>query len=201
MAEKELTYSIFYTPSWDPLSHNELNYVCSDNKIHIRFRDFDNEQVISGFERKLTYLLTYLMNYSYLPSIIGKYDDKTLIKNFSKSLDVLQVTHAIDLYISDRKSKGIKLKVNYKKSKCLPFGSVNKDCFPLNMKDDVIEVGSLKAFLNKLKINLDEYLFNDSYIIILRENKRKDVNNKFINKQAKKLEKTKGFNLSLAELW
>jgi hypothetical protein len=201
MEKKELTYSIYYTPSKNPMAHNDLNYVCSDNRIHIRFRDFNKEQIIGGFEKKLTYLVTYLMNYSYLPSIIGKYDTKTLIKNFLKTDDIQHVISAIAVYNGLHKFKGLKLTANYRKKECLPFGDVDKDCFPLNSQDGIIAVGSLKEFLEKLRIDLIEYLFNDSYFIILRENKEKAINNKFINKQAKKLERTRDPNLELVELW
>ena len=39
-----LTYSILYTP--DQTTNPGVNYVCSDKKIHVRFRDFNKEQVI-----------------------------------------------------------------------------------------------------------------------------------------------------------
>ena len=38
-----LTYSVIYTP--DLTTDTGINYVCSDNKIHIRFRDFNKPQV------------------------------------------------------------------------------------------------------------------------------------------------------------
>lgn len=181
--------------------HNDLNYICSDNKIHIRFRDFDKEQVVGGFERKLAYLFGYLMNYSYLPSIIGKYDNETILKNFLKTIDVQRILSTISIYSGSSKFKGVKLTVNYKKSKCSPFGSVDANCFPLAKNNELLEIGDLKTFLSMLKIDLVEYLFNDSYFIILRENKEKPVNNKFINKQEKKLERIKDTSLNLVELW
>ena len=60
--EKKLSYSLVYTP--DTATSELTNPVCSDKRIHIRFRDFNKPQMISGFERKLTYLMTALMNYS-----------------------------------------------------------------------------------------------------------------------------------------
>lgn len=201
MGSKKLTYSIYYTPSYDLKEHNDINYICSDNKIHIRFRDYNKEEIISGFEKKLTYLLTYLMNYSYLPKTVGNYDTKVLMDNFLKTDDVLEILNSISTYISAKVFKGFKLKANYKRSECLPFGCIDQDCFPLNCNDNIYETGSLKDFLEKLKINLTEYLFNDSYMIIIRENKGKTVNNKFINKQNKKLEKLRDSKLDLVELW
>ena len=62
---RDLTCSVLYTPSKNDLAidSDNLKYLCRDNKIHIRFRDYNKKQVIRGFESKLTYLLTYLMNY------------------------------------------------------------------------------------------------------------------------------------------
>ena len=60
-----LTCSILYTPSVSRIKTNidNLKYICRDNKIHIRFKDYNKKQVIKGVEAKLTYLITYLMNY------------------------------------------------------------------------------------------------------------------------------------------
>lgn len=196
-----LTYSIYYTPADDLLNAFPINYICSDNKIHSRFRDFNSEELIIGFEKKLAYLLTYLMNYSYLPRIIGDYDTDTLIKNFLKSSDVATIIAAVNIY-NGSKIRGIRLRKNYnKKVDCKPFGDTDSNCFPLNIKDDIIQCGDLNSFLSKLKISLDEYLFNDSYVIILREHREFEVNKKFINKMNKKLSRLSSSNYNVEELW
>ena len=58
----------------------------------------------------------------------------------------------------------------------------------------------LFTFLSTLKISLDEYLFNDSYVIILREDKKIDINKKFINRQNKKQSKLAS-DFDITQLW
>lgn len=196
---KELTYSIYYTPNED-ISNEVINYICFDNKVHVRFRDFNSEMLIIGFEKKLSYLLTYLMNYSYLPKVIGMYDQATLIDTFLKSSDVAAIYSAIASNSCCKNFKGIKLKPNYKRGKCEPFGEVDINCFPTNYIDGLIQMGDLHTFLSVLKVSLTEYLFNDSYVIILREAKKLDINRKFINRQNKKQNKISS-DFDIAELW
>lgn len=195
----DLTYSIYYTPDADN-ANEAINYICFDNKVHVRFRDFNSEMLIIGFEKKLSYLLTYLMNYSYLPKVIGMYDNATLIDTFLKSSDVVAIYTSIRNNTCGKTFKGIKLKSNYRKNACEPFGKVNIKCFPTKVVDGVVQTGDLSTFLTTLKISLDEYLFNDSYVIILREDKKIDINKKFINRQNKKQSKIAS-DFDITELW
>lgn len=197
--DKNLTYSIYYTPSSDN-ADTIINYICFDNKVHIRFRDFNSEMLIIGFEKKLSYLLTYLMNYSYLPKVIGVYDDTTLIETFLKSADVAAIYSSISNNTCGKVFKGIRLKPNYRKSHCESFGAVDVNCFPVRRINGITQTGDLQTFLSTLKISLDEYLFNDSYMIILREDKKVDINKKFINRQNKKQRKLAS-DFDITELW
>ena len=196
---KDLTYSIYYTPNSD-IETEAINYICFDNKVHVRFRDFNSEMLIMGFERKLSYLLTYLMNYSYLPKVIGMYDEATLIDTFLKSSDIAAIYSSISNNSCGKTFKGIRLKPNYRKGACEPFGDVDMRCFPIKIVDGVAQVGDLSTFLSTLKISLDEYLFNDSYVIILHEDRKLDINKKFINRQNKK-EQRLSSNFDIAQLW
>lgn len=195
----DLTYSIYYTPSAD-IDDEVINYICFDNKVHVRFRDFNSEMLIVGFEKKLSYLLTYLMNYSYLPKVIGVYDDKTLIDTFLKSSDVAMIYSSISNNSCGKIFKGIKLKPNYRKNDCQPFGKVNIKCFPIKVVDGIVQTGDLNTFLSTLKISLDEYLFNDSYMIILRQDKKLDINKKFINRENKKQSRAAS-DFDITQLW
>lgn len=196
---KELTYSIYYTPSHD-VEDAVINYICFDNKVHVRFRDFNSEMLIIGFEKKLSYLLTYLMNYSYLPKVIGMYDENTLINTFLKSSDIASIYSSISKNTCGKVFKGIKLKPNYRKSECKPFGDVDFNCFPIKLVDGLAQVSDLQTFLSTLKVSLDEYLFNDSYVVILREDKKIDINRKFINRQIKKQSNSSN-DFDITELW
>lgn len=195
---KKFTYSICYMPSIK--ANEDINYICFDNKIHVRFRDYNSEQVISGFEKKLSYLLTYLMNYSYLPKIVGKYDTEKLIKGFLNSSDITTIISTINIHCNTS-IKGIKLKPNYnKKKEYKAFGNLITNYFPLVLVDDIIETGNLDSFLSTIKLSLEEYLFNDKYLIVLNEFKVQDINKKFTNRMNKKSNKILG-NFDLEELW
>lgn len=196
-----LTYSIYYTPNAKNTDFDDVSYICSDKKIHIRFRDYNSEDIIVGFEKKLTYLLTYLLNYSYLPNVFGKYNERELMETFGRTNDVLDIINTIRRHLPLEELKGFKLRTNYKKSECKPFGDISTDVFPVEWVDKMAIKGDLQTFLSKLKISLDDYLFNDNYMIIIRENKTINFNKKFINKANKKTNRQNLSNLDLVELW
>ena len=175
------TYNLLFTPNL-PESES-IDYVCSDNKIHIRVKDYLNYEVIRGFEKKLTYLITYLINTSFKTSISEK-NPSHILKEFLKSDEVNEITNTINSNIANIKFKGIKIKTNYNKKDCLqyPFGNINLDYFPI-----LADKGSLQIFLKTFKISLKDYLFDDRYIVILSDLKYKsDCNIKFKNKEIKK---------------
>lgn len=195
---KNLTYSLCYTPSTKQFN-KELNFICTDDRIHIRLDNYNIPKLIFGFEKKLTYLLTYLFNYSYLP-IISCYDSDldNLFNKFLTTSDVVKIIQQIQEVYSDFKFKGLKVVKNYKKINYKMFGDLNIKCFPLDQ--DKCELASLDMFLNILKINLYDYLFNDSFTVIIHETKEEKHLNKFINKQNKKLNKIKETDLDLIKL-
>ena len=182
----------------------DINYICSDNKVHIRFRDYDSSAVIAGFEHKLTYLLTYLMNYSYMQQVIVPYDTDMLIANFLQTADVSKINACIRMTTHVDKYKGIKLRKNYKPSSAetyKPYGKVCVDCFPEKIENGIIKAGDLNFFLAYFNISLAEYLFNDNYVIILSDLTLDSINKKFINKMNKKLEAQELNTQDLVELW
>lgn len=194
-------YGIYYSPS-NTNSDEIVNFVCFDNKIHIRFKDYNSEEVIVGFEKKLTYLLTYLMNYSYLSTLVGNYSDDEIINNFLTTKDVLEILDCIKLYINDIKIKGIKLNKNYnRKTNIKSFGDVNPECFPLYENDGIVRNGNLKLFLKTFKITLNDYLFNDDYVILILKDKEINVNKKFIDRMNRRLSKVEESNFNITELW
>ena len=57
------------------------NAVCHDGKIHIRMKNYmESNRYIMGFEDKLTFLMVYLMQYTffYYPSYIENEDKKII---------------------------------------------------------------------------------------------------------------------------
>lgn len=191
-----LTYSLLYTP--EESENLGLNYVCSDNKIHVRFRDFNRPQIIKGFERKLTYLMTYLINYSSTNELFGHCSDKTLINAFMETEEVKKIFNSIK-YDKGIDFKSFRFTPNYKrKENAVAFGNLNSLVFPLNYDEfNRPLTTTLDTFLNKLKISLLEYLFNDSYSIVIHELDENRIDEKFINKALRKANKTSDY----VELW
>ena len=137
-----LTYSILYTP--EERENPGINYVCSDNKIHVRFRDFNSPQVIKGFEKKLTYLMAYLMNYSFTSELFGHCNEKTIINALLESKDVKTIYDVIK-YDMQIDFKAFRLTPNYKrKAEAKPFGDLFDLAFPL--KYDEFQNNHLNSF-------------------------------------------------------
>lgn len=193
-----LTYSLIYTP--DLKTETNINYVCSDKKIHIRFRDFNKPQtLIAGFEKKLTYLISYLMNFSYITNLFEICDIKTIINALLDSEDLKTIYNNIK-YTKQIDFKSFRLTPNYKKSDCVAFGKVEETAFPLEYDEfGVKKEGDLNTFLSKLKVGLLDYLFNDSYAIFIHEKVEYDSNQKFKNKESRK--ETQLDNTDYIKLW
>ena len=192
-----LTYSILYTPELK--TSPNINYVCSDNKIHVRFRDFNKEQIITGFEKKLTYLLSYLVNFSYINNLFDICDIKTVVNALLDSEDVKKIYNSIK-YNKQIDFKCFRLTPNYKKTDCIAFGKVLEEVFPLEYDEfGALKQATLETFLSKLKIGLLEYLFNDSYSIIIHKKQDEDINEKFKNKETRK--ETRLENTDYIKLW
>lgn len=182
--ENNLDFSLCYTPSIK--TDTSINYVCSDRKIHVRFRDYTKEQVISGFEKKLTYLITYLINFSSTNKLFGICSTKIIIDNLSESEDIKTLYNCLK-YEKQIDFKCFRFTPNYKKTDCHDFGELDLGAFPLNYDSNgVLLEGSLNAFLSNLKISLLDYLFNDAYSIMIHKKINKEVNKKFIDKENRK---------------
>lgn len=198
-----INYSIIFTNNSKELNKNLDKYICFDNKIHIRFKDFNAEEFIVGFEKKLTYLLSYLINYCYMPTLIGDYTNKEILTSFLLYNDVLKI---IDFFKKDMESTvdfaGFLLKPNYKKhrEKCKEFGETDIKFFPLQIKNNLIEAGNLNIFLKTFNINLYDYLFNDDYVIWLHDKEFK-VNKKFDMRKLKKTNRQLNKDINIVELW
>lgn len=141
------------------------------------------------------------MNYSYIPSVIGEYEVKPLIEGFLKTPDLATVLHTVKSNIHNQDFRGFNASKNYKRSNLKYFGNVDKNCFPLEEGESgIISIGSLKTFLNTLKISLYEYLFNDGYFIVIHANKDQKLDAKFINKKLRK-ENRQTIVSNLEQLW
>lgn len=200
-----VNYSVIFTYNKeDSRIDNSLDkYICSDNKIHIRLRDFNKEMFLIGFERKLTYLLSYLINYSYIPKLIGEYSEQDVLESFLLSEDVLNITSFIEQLVDNTLGfEGLLLSANYKRSKTnyKYFGKVKHKYFPLNIKNDLIEIGNLAFFLKAFNVTLYDFLLDDNYVIWLHD-KNLEVTKKFDRRQSKKAQTAASRNKDIAKLW
>ena len=172
-----LTYSLIYTPTVS--TNYNAKYVCSDGKVHIRFKDYNKSQLIKGFEGKLTYLISFLFHKS----------DCENISQFMKLNDIWvleqYLVEGISKY-SSYKYKGLKLLKNYnKKLNLSEYGEIDDDCFPKKDKN----ISNLQKFMDSFKLdNLTNFLFDDSYEVIIHR-KKDEKDNKFIRKQNRIKEK------------
>ena len=182
-----LTYSLCYTPTNG--SGAGINPVCSDKKIHVRLRDFEKPQLIRGFERKLTYLITYLVNYGYVSKLLKNCSQKTVINALLESADVQQICQVLK-YEGHLNFKALDIRANYKKAAGETFGKVIPDVFPLEQdKFGVYQEGDLQTFLKKLNLSLFDYLFNDAYSIIFHKAFAAEANAKYINREQRKTDR------------
>ena len=196
-----LTYSVVYTPVNKDWELNHPKYTCHDNKIHIRFKDYNSPQIISGFEEKLTYLLSYLLHYNFQPQVLMCKSNEQIMNLFLKDNDVQEINLVIRDFTNDNKYKGLKLLKNYNKKDTVEFfGKTDINCFPVNKDGDgVTKIGSLELFLNNLgKISLVNYLFNDNYKIYIHKLKSEKTN-KFERKQLRKIKPIE--KIELVDLW
>ncbi len=188
-----LTYSLIYTPS--TITNDIVKYTCSDGRIHIRFKNFNGPQVIQGFESKLTYLVSFIFHENHCNSI----------EEFMNLNDVWLLNQYLEQGLSkytftSYKYRGLKVFKNYDKQvNTDAFGVYNPSCFPHNLKEDNnhIEGNKIDFFIKNLHIiDLNEFLFNEGYRIIIHK-KKETKDNKFIRKQKKIKEKES----NLIELW
>ena len=182
----KLTYKIVYNPLMDlrisALDRN-ISFVCSDNKVHVRLRDYDHPEVISGFINKLTYLVTYLFQRSIDISIddfISKDDSFKALNDWLKA----------NFIAAGKKYKGLKISKNYRrisKEKANPLGSFEIGTCPL--KND-ITYGDLDFFhCSLIGLGIENFLFNDAIELHITKVKHIDSYKKFHNKELKKVKK------------
>lgn len=185
---EKLTFSLRFTPSIE--TNKNAKYTCSDNKVHIRLKDYNKPQEIKGFEDKLTYLITYIF-------VSMKYNS---IDELMSSMYLVEIENVLRSYIkfqTDYTYKGLKILPKYsKKDKYNLYGNIDIDCFPSILENSNIHF--LDYFQKVFSINLYDFIFNDQYEIIIRASDYTGEN-KFTKKE-KRREFTES-NSILYKLW
>ena len=175
---KELTYKIVYTPS-ESFKTTRVNLLCADNKVHIRLREYDHEEVIHGFIEKLTYVITYLLS---------KYDctedtADIILKKFSENdFSFFAVNDAVIGGLFD--CKGIKISKCYRKIKQSRKNPLGK--FTLGTCPSGADISIYKLKDEFRMLNIKEFLFNDAIdIVITKKKPNKDSYSKFVKKESR----------------
>ncbi len=193
----KLTYKLIYTPSRNSfysVEESNINFVCSDKRIHVRLRDYDKEEVIRGFINKLTYLVTYLVNYVEGSDSARFSSDDELLKSATKNIN-LYLGYNIGNLIHVDDFKGLKISKNYRRLKEFnPLGSIPSNLCPYSNSG---ESNSLSFFLKAFNINIHDFLFNDAYEIVITKDKDSKMYQKFLNKQNKTKKEVKEERVAL----
>lgn len=164
---KNLTYKLIYTPSRDGgvgVEETNINFLCTDKRLHIRLREYTEEEVISGFIAKLTYLITYLVNYTN-----NTEESEVFINSIIENAFHQSDFKGVKIYPCYRRLK------NYSKKGYIP----NTVC-PVHISGN--NYCSLDYFLETFRLNLHEYLFNDAYEIVITKDETKNLYSKYLNK-------------------
>lgn len=199
----ELIYRVVYTPSNNSDARDgDLKYICSDNKIHIRLRDYDHEEVISGLIPKLTYILTYMIN-SYGSGQMFV-DDKQILESFIQTETFIYLESLLKESFNYDGSfnincSGIRLFNNYrKKSNYNKLGSFSKGTCLLTV-DNKFE-SSVDELLRDMGIpDLHYFLFSDRFELHITKNNKTSSTKKYLAKTNKI--KSKQFESKTIELW
>ena len=160
-----------------------INYLYKDGYVHVRLDTFGNEKErIVGFERKLAFYLTYLMQREVqsildLPSIKEARDKKNYQEIWKKCLACLKnstIYKALDSYFEEHLGQ-----FGYKGIKILPaYSSKNKPKDAFDLLGEVKDIPFLAGF------SFSE-LFIDSFEISIEEERIVD-HGKFNRKHKEK---------------
>ena len=185
-----MKYYLVYSPEDEKwVDEYGINFLCSDNKIHIRLRNYEQKEVIHGFIDKLTYLITYL--------ICGKWADmpaaspEKIISNFTKlDADFNNIEHIVKLSLHEDDFAGINIRKVYRKkpiSKDKLLGSFAEGTCPASK--ETTWARSLSNFLSAFNVSLGDYLFNDAYEVVITDEvgEKPHCYQKFINKKENKV--------------
>ena len=189
-------YKLVYAPE---IESAEVNYLYKDNKIHARLGRFGHRyQIISGFENKLGFLITFLINDFVAKNMMTKNfinqasNDKdgkllkTIISEFEMSSDDYRVVKEIIadyMNIDDLTFKIIPFDYKRLKSSLDKIG----ECYNLYIDESCSNISGLYMFRLYFDIeNLTSFLFDDCYYVEVTKRSIKINNQKFINKHAEK---------------
>lgn len=181
-----LTYKYVFSPKESESDSFDVDFLCHDHKVHVRLREYRKTEVLRGFEAKLTYLVTYLFNYSFRPKFVGQPSPEALLKGFNtKSDTLLELSEAIRPYMPNQ-FRGIKVAAGYRRKTNAAFGFLDPETCPSSKEGQLVTTTGLQFFLSTFHTNVVDYLFNDAYEVVLMVDKKKPLYTKFKKKQERK---------------
>lgn len=172
------------------------NYLCKDNYVHVRLKKYGDKPLhICGFEAKLTFLLTALIQLK-----VGSSLDLAMVDRAESKENYQEIwEHCLASLKSTKEYKDVEyvLKTvfaNFKGVKILPMYSLkNKpknafsllggcDNFPCAMMSDVLDCGMYYDFTD-----IVDFLLNNNVEVYIEEHTEVD-DSKYINKYTEKVE-------------
>jgi hypothetical protein len=181
-----LTYSLVYSPGRGegPVTESGIDFLCADGKVHVRLRDYDREETISGFVGKLTYLITYLANYAG-----GRDGSRFLSEDDAIRWVERKVNEEWELGDTLRAGlrrgdfAGVSIARNFRR---VPghsaLGSMGKELCPYSSAGECSE----RLFASALGISIGEFLFDDAYEISIHRKREPHPYSKYLNKARRK---------------
>lgn len=190
-----LEIELGFNPSIETRGWEKINPLCSDNRFHVRFRDYNKEETIIGIEQKLTFLLTYAFDREFLFKANVILDDVDMSSHklwgilrplFLQYMeDTYNLQHLLNFNMP--MFKEIKLLKNYRKerfdSPIRVFGSIS-DNIDTNAKT-ISGMDTIHNLLSRLNISLVQFLFDDRYYLTIKKPINMNVYNKFTNRRRK----------------
>lgn len=167
--------------------------LCYDNKVHIRLKAFDKNQVLRGFENKLTYLLTFLAGFGFEG-----------VQDFNNSEVLKEIAQYFKTYHADLFGENFKgFKITESLSKHHKLGYIKSGWYPEFLEEEQTAHNALAHLMNSLNTNLSDFLFQDAYEIVLtKEPVKKSYNQKFSKKMERKKLKAQNKKVALeVDLW
>ena len=163
-----------------------VNYLCKDNYIHIRLRDFGNKkEVISGLEDKLTFYIVLQLN-----KLLPKYLEESLfdITNKDKYDEIFKA--CINKFKCSPEYTDLKLILHCLYPECLGINILPRYSKKDSYSTVLSKFGSVDLTLDD-DFNVYKFLTNESIFIVIDDKKKVNCT-KYIKKYANK-------NRSLAE--
>lgn len=198
-------------------SNKELNrqLICYDKKVHIRFREYDKEEYITGIENKLTFIYTLIAEIPDLQlNTIKSLSPKELEELEKGNMDILFKAHLKNIEATIYESS-IKQELNRYFGMDTLSVKKSKIYKPSKVKNNTLSYfnllfGKTNILLNDIqKLNLlplIELCFRDTIEFKLEpydeiENRETKIRTKLINKQTRKINLKDKNKIRYSSLW